>query len=599
MTGSKLTSRWGLPLLAKELIEQAARRRTYVMRVLYAAMLFVAAYLMFYEILRTGRLSPYAALGRGRQMFDVLMGLQFAGIYLFMPALTSGVLTQEKERNSLMLLFLTRLGPWTIVFEKLLSRLIPMLCYLLLSLPLLAYAYSLGGISAEYLWSGVWMLAISALQVGALAVCCSAWFRTTVGAFVWTYVFGAALFLGPVFVCMLIFDGPGSLNNSTVVRQLVALGLIETGSQVMSPLFAPMHFFKGPSATGAFSKTLWGSLPILLSTGMLLVLARAFVVRRAFVPPRNLVLGFFKLLDGVFSKLNQNRFTRGIVLIGDKGSLPETRPVAWRETTKRSLGRARYLFRIFLAIEAPLAAVCILIALFGPDSRLEAASMMLFLLWTLAVLMVSVQAACLIAGERTHQTLEVLTTTPLTGRDILLQKFRGVQRLMIVLMVPFFSIFLFEIFWKGQFSGYTNFGYRHFDALLYLICSALSVGIYLPMVAWLSFLIGLMMKTQARAIVAALGAIVGWCVLPLIFIFLPLAITFQPNSSSPLMFLALLSPASIVPVNEFSEMHEFGHSPWVAVVLNFLGYGAMLVLIRFACLANADRFLGRADSLSD
>ena len=48
----------GLPLLAKELIEQAARKRTYVVRVLYAALLFFVAFLAFYETLSAG-LDPY------------------------------------------------------------------------------------------------------------------------------------------------------------------------------------------------------------------------------------------------------------------------------------------------------------------------------------------------------------------------------------------------------------------------------------------------------------------------------------------------------------------------------------------------------------
>src|SRR6266700_609025 len=110
---------FGLPLLGKELIEQAARKRTYVIRTLYASLLFFACYLMFYETLQVGNVSSFAVLGRGRQMFDILVGLQFSGIYLFMPAITCSVITQEKERASLQLLFLTRLGPWTILFEKL------------------------------------------------------------------------------------------------------------------------------------------------------------------------------------------------------------------------------------------------------------------------------------------------------------------------------------------------------------------------------------------------------------------------------------------------------------------------------------------------
>ena len=136
----------GLPLLAKELTEQAVRRRTYVVRTVYACLLFGAVFLMFYD--RVGRNigSPTAVLGHGREMFAAIIGLQFTGIYLFMPAITCGVLTLEKEHNSLGLLFLTRLGPWTIVLEKYLGRLVPMLTFLLLSMPLLAFTYTFGGL---------------------------------------------------------------------------------------------------------------------------------------------------------------------------------------------------------------------------------------------------------------------------------------------------------------------------------------------------------------------------------------------------------------------------------------------------------------------
>jgi len=53
----------------------------------------------------------------------------------------------------------------------------------------------------------------------------------------------------------------------------------------------------------------------------------------------------------------------------------------------------------------------------GGDADLEGAKSLVFLLWIVAVLLVSVQSASLIAGERSHQTLDVLATTPLTGQD--------------------------------------------------------------------------------------------------------------------------------------------------------------------------------------
>src|SRR5579872_215712 len=164
----RILASMGLPLLAKELAEQSARKRTYIVRVVYAALLFLSAFLFFFNILRVGSASPLAVLGKGREMFMTLVRLQFAGVYLFMPAITCGVLTLEKERASLPLLFLTRLGPWTIVLEKLMSRVIPMLGFLLLSLPLLAFAYTLGGISAAQISSAMWMLFLTAFQMGTL-----------------------------------------------------------------------------------------------------------------------------------------------------------------------------------------------------------------------------------------------------------------------------------------------------------------------------------------------------------------------------------------------------------------------------------------------
>ena len=97
--------RLGLPLLAKELVEQAARQRTYVVRIVYAVLLFVAGFSFYYQIVARYSSTPFAALGQGRELFVSIMMLQFMGICLFMPAMTCGVITLEKERNSLAFCF--------------------------------------------------------------------------------------------------------------------------------------------------------------------------------------------------------------------------------------------------------------------------------------------------------------------------------------------------------------------------------------------------------------------------------------------------------------------------------------------------------------
>ena len=90
--------RWpqlGLPLLTKELIEQAAQRRTYFVRLLYASLLFLLAYLEFKQILAVSGSNALAMLGKGTDMFNQVVNLQFLGILLFLPSLAWGAITSE------------------------------------------------------------------------------------------------------------------------------------------------------------------------------------------------------------------------------------------------------------------------------------------------------------------------------------------------------------------------------------------------------------------------------------------------------------------------------------------------------------------------
>jgi ABC-type transport system involved in multi-copper enzyme maturation permease subunit len=595
----------GLPLLSKELLEQAARKRTYVIRVVYASILFLSAFLLFFNTLRVGSASPLAVLGKGRDMFETLVYLQFAGVYLFMPAITCGVVTLEKERASLPLLFLTRLGPATIVIEKLLSRAIPMIGFLLLSLPLLAFAYSLGGVTSGQLGGAMWMLFLSVFQMGALALLCSAFFRTTVGAFIGSYLLAVGVLFGPIFVLLIAqFFGMNVNQFLTSFESRFGIAYVPL---VFLPLGGFAMWIPGPPAfrpADHFWPIVLQSSLIAATSASCLVLARRYLVSRAFVPPRNILLGSFKAIDNVFQRLNDNRFTRGIVLGAHGASIPEGEPVAWRETHKRSLGRTRYLVRVFIALEIPVAALCFIIAFPGTSTgrpQTDAMAAVLFIVWGIAVLMVAVQSASLIAGEKSHQTLDVLCTTPLSGREIVLQKYRAVRRLMIVLLAPFGTIYFFHFAMKWKMGSVFGHWQREFDAPLYLVCSLLSVAIYLPLVAWLSIAAGMRIRTQARAIIGATGGLVAWCIVPLLLVTLPLSIASETLSYPYSEWIrgwkkpsSLLSPASILPFNEFDSLHELGE-PWIAILVNFACYGALLFVVRAICVRNADRWLGRTE----
>jgi ABC-type transport system involved in multi-copper enzyme maturation permease subunit len=553
MTADRFLRLWELPLLVKELNEQASRPRTYVIRFLYATTLFVAACALFYGNFQGSGEASVGTMGRGRFMFERLVTCQFWSIYLFLPAISCGALTVEKERNTLGLLLITSLRPWQIILQKILGRVIPMLTFVLLSFPLMAVAYSFGGVTEDALWSGTYLLVLTCVQVGALAIACSAYFPTTVEAFVANYV----LFI-------LLFS--------------------------MFPAAWGPHLFEQASEV-PFATTVASSLLLVIVSGVFLIAGWLSVEARAFVPPKNALLGLFKRLDALFNDMN--RVTGGIVLVRDGDPLPREEPIAWRETAKKSLGTFRYLFRVLVVIEVPLLFICASLRLSGPGGAdLRPVSMSLYFLWFLAIVMIVVHGGSLISSERSRQTLDVLLTTPMSGRELLRQKLHGVWRLFRVLSVPFLTIFLFETWWNQAAT------YRW----AYLPLELLALAIYLPLIAWIALAVGLRVRSQIKAVLTALALIGGWLLVPALF---QTAWTdlLGVRSQAGLRYILLLNPSVLIP--GFESLGELVMAPpgskhpgppapaWPAFAANLLLHGWVLYTLRRRCLGHADRLLGR------
>ena len=378
-----------LPLLARELTEQAARKRTCVVRTICALALTVVAMLVIYEeIVTRYERNPLTLIGQGRIVVEVLIICLFCGVFFLQPAITCGVITSEKERNTLGLLFLTRLGPWSLVLEKLISRLIPMTTVLLLSLPLLAIAYSMGGVSLDYLWSAVWLLAVSAFQIGALALLCSTLCRTTASAFMRTYLVALVFYFGwPMLVILDIVDDLAkcSLFGTMIHPELVFFGpYLVFGERIGWPDVIP------------------ASVPIMASGMVFLIAARIALTRRAFVHQRHTAPRLFRTLDNVFGRMSS-------WLSGHRdGALPVTDtdivdPVAWQES--RRGGANRFSHQIYACIGATILLWILLACFSGSQTgRNNWGGEMLALIsgavWILALIAVCVRSASLVAGER-------------------------------------------------------------------------------------------------------------------------------------------------------------------------------------------------------
>lgn len=603
--------RLSLPLLGKELVEQAASRRTYVLRGAYASLLFLCFGLLLWDHLGDFEGGDaLSILGSGDRLLEGLVAFQFTGVYLFLPALMAGAIASEKERGSFEMLLLTDMRPTEILVQKFAGRLVPMGTFLTLSLPLLAVAYAFGGIPPSALASGVYFLALACVQVGAVCLLASAWCRTTVGAFLASYFALAVLYLWlPAF-------GEFSWEYLDVRIDDDVYGI-----------FFPPYVWSESSDRRTFLESVLVSVPIVFTAGLAAVLARLVLLRRAFAPPRNPILRAFKGLDRFFHRAN--RVTGGVVLVREHGSLPKDEPVAWREVTKKAMGTFRYLFRILAVLELPVLLLgAILVAGERWNSygrQAEGLSAAMFFLWAIAIFSLSVLAANVVGYERTRQSLDVLLATPMAGREIVLQKMRAVFRLFWILLIPYATILAIEGWWEGVSNeagpsvwgfaiedrgvpvGYNQYSWRQQIGLFpYVGVSLAFLFAYLRAIAWFSCWLGLKIRNRGRAILASVGGVLGWLGLPLAAYGSLLAL----NEVRPLFWqetleavllrvLYFLSPVACVGSVEMSDFGAFEwsrvpFSPAPYVALNVLLHAGIAISFRHRCLRWADDYLGRA-----
>jgi len=466
----------GLPLTMKELTEQSARKRTYVLRVLVGAALALAAAMTVFEAQRYHQ----QLVGQGMRIFELIAILIVWLPVVFAPALAAGCIAGEREDGSLPLLQMTRLGPMTIVLEKWLSRLVVVVALQLIAVPLLALAYACGGVSDGIIWWTLLGAIIAGAHATALAVLASAWCRGTVGALFLGYGFLLACYLG-----------------SLLIQSRAPEPWLHANAPAIAVTWLLERRGWGPDLSGPAQATLLGAL---VPTGFAVLLAVIVLRTRRHREGGNRLLALFRRLDAFFDK-----HERGVLGRRTRRELPLDRPVAWRETSRRSLVNPRYLARILV----PLGAVVVFGMVLGfglsYDDGIGIAAWTGLLVEVALTMCVLVLGATAFSAERSAQSLEVLLTTPLTPRDILLQKVSGLRRVHLggtilvglVLAVRWLVNADALHTWSGNWSVWL---------------ALLSLALQPVVMAWLGLVVGLHIRSRTRAVGTAVGLAVAWSV---------------------------------------------------------------------------------------
>jgi ABC-type transport system involved in multi-copper enzyme maturation permease subunit len=592
-----------LPLLRRELIELSNRRRTYIVRFIGAIIILSIVMLQYFSVMQAisqsanpgGGWIANRFNGSGGVIFNALVPMLFHSVQLLMPALICGAVTIEKERNTLGTLFVTRLSPMTIILEKLASRLVPMLTFLLLTFPVLAFVYSLGGVDTTVLLSTLWLLLCECVFYASIGLLFSSWFSTTASAFICSYIvvgmivmFTQILGFGYFYPVLTPFDvwsfAFGRMNEYNVymanrgwLQQMLFEALRESSEAAGGPLMARVMLLISMS------------VPSLMASGFFVLLARFFLIRRAFVSSSSVLLRVFKRVDTFFTKLNDNT-TGGVVLIKDYDSLPLFDPVAWRERSKKSLGKARYLFRVLIVLEGPVLFMCLATA----NSGFVSLRVPLFLMWAITAMILSMKAATMISSERTRETLEALLSTPMSSGEIISQKVAGLHRLMTVLSIPILTIHLtlvlmhFDIVQIIRNLSLSALG----TILFYGTMAVTTTYVSMHLIVWLSALMGLRSTTQARSVMAAITVLGVWLASS--------AYLLTPGEFGYRLGMSTLSPFFGIQDQGFSENFSFpgqGQNPRDVVEQQEKIERLMAMLSAASCLMRPDGSIWANESI--
>ena len=533
-----------VPLLARELRATANRKSYYRVRGLYAFLFFAYFGYEGYLVIE-GAASRLEGLGSGAEFLGKVFSFQLLASIVFIPAIVSGSIAHEKERRSLPLLLTTDLTPARIVLQKFVAGLAPMLAMQLTALPLGGFAYALGGVVVgDFLVAAALMWAHSFHMV-AFSLAASSWCRNAISALLTTYIAGGC------FVGLLV-----AIFGTAVTFQ-----------------------FPIPATAADRSLQLWMGVTLLVLCPVQLILSVAFLRKRS--EPRQ-GSPFFGVARAIGDAVrNVVLGLTGIKMSGER-TLPGSRPVKWRELRRRALsneqtvavaGALLLFIGVTLASLTPISPTVAIESSKFPDDL----SPIVFVVWAIMGMFATVQGAGILDAERTHQTLEVLVSTPIRGRDVLLDKAKVTRNLGFVVLGPLVAVHFFE-----------SLRFPAADAkLAYLGFALFAIAVVPRFFYWFGVFVAFHIRSRLGASVTALILLFVLCTAPFL----------RPDHKA-----VVISPASPVVLNEiiWSEMH--GQLQYVAyealpLIISLVAMLLAWIAIKAYCILRVDHFLGRTSRI--
>ena len=204
------------PIVAKEYRSRMRTWRSPVAMMVYIVLLGGIGWAIFASMVNStfGPFGSGQAGNYGQQLFLYLVIFQMVMLTFVTPALTASAISGERERQTIDLLFVTRIAPFSIIWGKLLASMSFVLLLLLLSVPIFSLVFLFGGIELDQVLYAFLVTAVSALTLGIIGIAYSTWLRRTLAATVASY-FTAFVLLAGCFAYGLFFPTEANPQSTT------------------------------------------------------------------------------------------------------------------------------------------------------------------------------------------------------------------------------------------------------------------------------------------------------------------------------------------------------------------------------------------------
>jgi ABC-type transport system involved in multi-copper enzyme maturation permease subunit len=439
------------PILDKELRVTSRRKRYFVLRVVYLALLLIILAMVWVDTISSNQptLMTVSRMAiAGQILTSFIVWFQFIGLQVVAVILLSTAISEEIYHKTLGVLMTTPITAAQIVLGKLLSRLWQLLLLLGISLPVLAVIRVFGGIPWEFLAAGLTLTLCSVLFVGSLTMLWSIYCRQAYAAIIFSALSLAGLFaLVPFMVVIItiwagegdkIFLGLGLLNP--YICQVINTTILLEPRGMGTPLPVPVQWFP------------WIHCGLLVAATLLILLFCMWKVRkvalRQIVGEGTVILGpqtpmTSSAPEAIVSKL---RTVRG-------------QPVYWKECRLPLFGRHKIAAAVFLGLG--LGVLGLIYALLADSNDLhQSDTQAIFgvVFMGIALLITATLPAATVTSERESGALPLLLTTTLTDWEILFGKFFGAIRR----CLPVWGLLM------GHLILFVAVGYLHFVVLPYM-----------------------------------------------------------------------------------------------------------------------------------